>query len=121
MKIVNDAPSGEVRLGNVEASRDWGYAREYMEAAWLMLQQDKPDDYVIATGETHTVKEFVTWVAGVLDKPVRIIHDKDYDRPVDVPVLCGDASKAQRELGWKPVIKGRKLAEIMVEKHEQKN
>jgi len=121
MKIVNDAPSGEVRLGNVEASRDWGYAKEYMEAAWLMLQQDKPDDYVIATGETHTVKEFVTWVAGALDRPVRIIHDKDYDRPVDVPVLCGDASKAEKVLGWKPVIKGQKLAEIMVEKHEQKN
>jgi len=121
MKIENEAPSGEVRLGNVEASRDWGYAKEYMEAAWLMLQQDKPDDYVIATGETHTVKEFVTWVAGALDRPVRIIHDKDYDRPVDVPVLCGDASKAEKVLGWKPVIKGQKLAEIMVEKHEQKN
>lgn len=114
-KIVNEADKGEVHLGNVDASRDWGYAPEYMQMAWKMLQQDMPDDYVIATGETHTVKEFVEWVEKAAGYKIKIIHDKEYDRPVDVPVLCGDASKAERELGWKPTIKGEELAKIMYE------
>lgn len=115
-KIVNDAPSGEVHLGNVDASRDWGYAPEYMEAAWLMLQQTYPDDYVIATGETYTVREFVDWVSKAIGHEVKIIHDPEYDRPVDVPVLCGDATKARTFLGWKPTIKAEALAEEMVKK-----
>lgn len=121
MKIVQDAPQGRVHLGNTDASRDWGYAREYMEAAWLMLQQDKPDDYVVATGETHTVKEFVDWVAESLGKPVEIIHDKDYERPVDVPRLCGDATKAKEVLGWQPKVKGKDLAELMTKKYHEKD
>lgn len=114
-KIVNEADKGEVHLGNIDASRDWGYAPEYMEMAWKMLQQDNPEDYVIATGETHTVKEFVGWVEKVAGHKIKIIHDKEYDRPVDVPILCGDASKAEKELGWKPIIKGEVLAKIMYE------
>lgn len=118
-KIVNEAHKGEVNLGNVEAKRDWGYAPEYMYMAWKMLQQEKPDDYVIATGETHTVKEFVGWVSEAIGHEIKIIHNSDYDRPVDVPVLCGDASKAVKKLGWGATIKGKLLAQIMV--HEKNN
>lgn len=120
-KIVNEAGSGEVSLGNTDASRDWGYAPEYMEMAWKMLQQDKPDDYVIATEETHTVKDFVEWVSESIGHEVKIIHQSDYDRPVDVPVLKGDASKAKRELGWKPKVKAKELADIMVKAQYEKN
>jgi GDP-D-mannose dehydratase len=115
-KIVNEAVNGEVTLGNVEASRDWGYAPEYCEAMWLMLQQDKPDDFVIATGETHTVKEFVEWVGEAYGLKIKIIHDESYDRPKDVPVLCGDSSKARKAFGWNPRVHARELAEIMVKK-----
>lgn len=115
-KICLNAPSGEVKLGNTDASRDWGWAPEYVEAAWRMLQQPTPDDYVIATGETHTVKEFVDWVSESLGHEVKVIHDTSYDRPTDVPVLCGDASKAERVLGWKPTVTGKKLVEKMLEK-----
>lgn len=117
-KIVNEAPKGEIHLGNTDASRDWGYAPEYMEMAWKMLQQDTPDDYVVATGETHTVKEFVGWVGEIMGQEIKIIHDKEYERPTDVPRLCGDASKAKEKLGWEPKVKGKQLAEIMVN-HEK--
>jgi GDPmannose 4,6-dehydratase len=113
-KILNEAPKGEVRLGNTDAKRDWGYAPEYVEAMWLMLQQDKPDDYVIATGETHSVKEFVDWASEAVGHKIKIIHDKGYERPVDVPVLCGDASKAKRELGWEAKTKGKDLVTKMI-------
>lgn len=109
-KIVNDARTGVVRLGNVNASRDWGLAKEYMTMAWKMLQQKGPDDYVIATGETHTVKEFVSWVEQIIGTKVKIIHDKEYDRPKDVHVLRGNSEKARKKLGWKPKIKGKLLA-----------
>lgn len=112
-KIVNCADSGEVRLGNTDASRDWGFSPEYCEAMWLILQQDKPDDFVISTGETHTIKEFVGYVEKSSGKKIKIIHDKIYDRPTDVPVLCGDSSKALRVLGWKPIVKAEELADIM--------
>lgn len=115
-KICNDAPSGEVRLGNVEAQRDWGWAPEFVEQAWLMLQQEKPEDYVVATGETHSVEEFVDWVSQYLGKGVKIIHDPDYDRPVDVPVLKGDATKAKLKLGWEPKVRGKLLVRKMHEK-----
>ncbi len=112
-KIVNEAKTGTVHLGNTDSSRDWGYAPEYMEMAWKMLQADKPDDYVIATGETHTVKEFVEWVEEATETKLNVLIDPNYVRPVDVPTLCGDSSKAKRELGWEPKVKGKELAKIM--------
>jgi len=104
-------------LGNLEARRDWGYALEYVEAMWLMLQQTKPDDYVIATGETHSVKEFTSEVFGLLDLDYRkyLEIDPRYFRPAEVDLLQGDASKAKRELGWKPKVKFKELVHIMVE------
>jgi GDPmannose 4,6-dehydratase len=104
-------------LGNLDAKRDWGFAGDYVEAMWLMLQQDSPDDYVIATGETHTVKEFLYEVfnaAGLdVDKYVEI--DPRLFRLHEVPLLLGDPSKADRQLGWKPKITFKKLAKMMYE------
>lgn len=119
-KIVNEAKNGEVHLGNIEASRDWGYAKEYVEAMWLMLQQEGPDDFVIATGETATVQEFVDWTSRAYDHEIKIIQDKDYVRPTDVPVLCGNASKAKDILGWEAKIKGEELAKLMVKEQYEK-
>lgn len=112
-KIVN-AAGGEVQLGNLDASRDWGWSPEYMEMAWLMLQQEKPEDFVIATGETHTVREFVEWVEQETGKPIKVLVNENYIRPHDVPYLCGDASKAKEKLGWVPKIKGRELVQKML-------
>tara|TARA_R110000824_G_scaffold121208_15_gene277217 strand:+ start:1202 stop:2170 length:969 start_codon:yes stop_codon:yes gene_type:complete len=102
-------------LGNLDAKRDWGHAQDYVEAMWLMLQQDKPDDFVIATGETHTVKEFLHEVfqyAGLdVDKYVEI--SPRLFRPHEVPLLLGDASKAKEELNWEPKIKFKQLARVM--------
>ena len=102
-------------LGNLEAKRDWGFAGDYVEAMWLMLQQKYPDDYVISTGETHTVKEFleeVFTIAGLdVDKHVKI--DERLFRPHEVPLLLGDSSKAKRVLGWQPKVTFKKLAKIM--------
>lgn len=111
-KIINEAPN--VHLGNIEAKRDWGYAPEYVEGMWQMLQQDKPDDYVLATGETHSVKEFIEWVEKETGQKINIIHNHDYDRPTDVPVLCGDASKAEKVLGWKAKVKCQELVKKMI-------
>ncbi len=113
-KIVNEAPTGRVELGNTEAKRDWGYAPEYMKMAWKMLQEEAPDDYVIATGETHSVKEFVQWVEEEVGHKIKIVDQPEYNRPVDVPILQGDATKARVQLGWEPKIKGKLLAKIMV-------
>jgi GDPmannose 4,6-dehydratase len=102
-------------LGNLDAKRDWGFAGDYVEAMWLMLQQETPDDYVIATGETHTVKEFLHCVfdhAG-LDVSKHVSIDSRLFRPHEVPLLLGDASKAKRELNWEPSIKFRELATMM--------
>lgn len=104
-------------LGNLDARRDWGYAPEYVEAMWLMLQQDKPDDYVIATGETHSVREFVEEafrLAG-LDWKKYVKIDSKYFRPTEVALLLGDASKARRKLGWKPKVKFTELVRGMLE------
>lgn len=109
-KICLDSEKGETHLGNLQASRDWGWSPQYVEGMWMMLQQDAPDDYVLATGETHTVKEFVEWVEEITGKSIKIIHDKEYERPTDVPVLCGDASKAKKILGWEATIKGKEIA-----------
>lgn len=104
-------------LGNLEAKRDWGYAPDYVEAMWLMLQQHEPDDYVIATGEMHSVREFVERVFDRLGldwrKYVRI--DPRYFRPTEVEALCGDATKARTKLGWRPKVTFEELIERMVE------
>ena len=106
-------------LGSLEPKRDWGFAGDYVEAMWLMLQQDKPDDYVIATGENHSVKEFVQEafkVAGIEDWEKYVISDSEkYTRPAEVDYLIGDASKAQKELGWKPKTSFKELVKMMVE------
>jgi len=104
-------------LGNLDAKRDWGYAGDYVVAMWKMLQKDKPDDYVIATGETHTVREFLDEVfthAGLsVDEHVEI--DKRLFRPHEVPLLLGDPAKAKAHLGWQPKIKFKELAKLMYE------
>lgn len=104
-------------LGNLEARRDWGYAPDYIEAMWLMLQQQKPGDYVIATGESHSVKEFVVTAFGLLDLNWRdhVEIDPRYLRPTEVDSLVGDFSKAKRELNWKPRVQFKELVRIMVE------
>ena len=104
-------------LGNLDAKRDWGYAKEYVEAMWLMLQQDKPDDYVIATGETHSVREFLAEAFGLvgLDWQKYVVHDARYERPTEVDLLIGDATKAQKQLGWKPKTTFKELVKLMVE------
>jgi len=104
-------------LGNLGAKRDWGFAGDYVKAMWLMLQQDKPDDYVIATGEAHSVKEFVEMAfsyAGLNWKKYVVI-DKTFYRPAEVHLLIGDYSKAKRKLGWQPKVKFKDLVKIMVE------
>jgi GDPmannose 4,6-dehydratase len=103
-------------LGNLDSKRDWGYAKDYVEAMWLMLQQDKADDFVISTSETHTVKEWVETTFKCLDldweKYVKI--DPQFLRPAEVDLLVGDSSKAEKVLGWKPKVNFAKLVEIMV-------
>lgn len=123
----------KITLGNVEAKRDWGFAPEYVEAMWLMMQQESPDDYVIATGETHSVREFVetafkvigvdlVWDGAPLPKAynkrtgqVLVETSEALYRPSDVPLLVGDFTKAKRTLGWTPKIKFERLVELMVE------
>jgi len=104
-------------LGNLEAERDWGYARDYVEMMWLMLQQDEPDDYVIATGETHSVREFCeqTFACLDLDWEKYVRYDKAYERPAEVDQLIGDASKAKEKLGWEPKVRFPELVRLMVE------
>ncbi len=104
-------------LGNLDAQRDWGYAKEYVEAMWLMLQQDQPDDYVIATGKTHAVKEFVAEAFSCLDLDWREFVDIDpkYYRPTEVECLLGDASKAKAKLGWKAKTQFKDLVRLMVD------
>ncbi|MFA5192409.1 MAG: GDP-mannose 4,6-dehydratase [Verrucomicrobiia bacterium] len=104
-------------LGNLDAKRDWGYAKEYIEAMWLMIQQDKPDDYVIATGETHSIREFCeeAFTHAGLDWQQYVEFDKRYLRPAEVDILVGDASKAKRVLGWEPRTKFKELVRLMVD------
>jgi GDPmannose 4,6-dehydratase len=105
-----------LRLGNMEAKRDWGYAPEFVEAMLLMLKQNKPGDYVIATGETHSVRELcdLAFKCVNLDYSDYVIMDTRYTRPVDVQGLCGDSSRAKRELGWEPRVKFKELVELML-------
>jgi GDPmannose 4,6-dehydratase len=104
-------------LGNIESKRDWGFAKDYVEAMWLMLQQDKPDDFVVATGQSHSVKEWVQASFECLgmdwEKYVKI--DQRFIRPAEVDLLIGDSSKAQKVLGWKPKVNFEQLVKIMVE------
>jgi GDPmannose 4,6-dehydratase len=104
-------------LGNLDAKRDWGYAKEYVEAMWLMMQQDKPDDYVIATNETHSVRDFLKLAfeyAG-LNWKKHVVIDPRYFRPAEVDLLIGDYRKAKRKLGWQPKTKFAELARLMVD------
>lgn len=107
----------ELRLGNLEAKRDWGYAREYVEAMWLMLQQEQPDDYVIATGETHSVREFVqeAFACAGLDWQDYVVVDPAFYRPAEVELLVGDPSKAREKLGWRPRTTFKELVRMMME------
>ena len=103
-------------LGNLDARRDWGYAKDYVRAMWLMLQQDQADDYVIATGETHSIREFLDVAFGLvkLDWQQYVEIDPRYFRPTEVDLLLGDATKAKNKLGWQPLITFKQLVEIMV-------
>lgn len=130
---IKNGGNESIKLGHLDSKRDWGYAKEYIESMWLMLQQDNPDDYVIATGETHTVREFVEeafklvgieirWMGGGIeekgiDKEGRILVEIDprYFRPSEVEMLVGDPSKAKEKMGWEPKIKFKELVKLMVE------
>jgi GDPmannose 4,6-dehydratase len=107
----------DLRLGNLDAKRDWGYAKDYVEAMWRILQQDQPGDYVVATGETHSVREFCeeAFACVGLDWKDFVRSDPKYLRPAEVDVLLGDASKARRELGWRPNVTFKGLVKLMVE------
>ena len=104
-------------MGNLDSRRDWGYAKEYVEAMWLMLQQPEPDDYVIATNETHTIRECLEVAFGRvgLDWQKYVEIDPRYYRPAEVELLIGDASKANRKMGWEPKTKFKDLIELMVD------
>ena len=107
----------ELRLGNLEAKRDWGFAGDYVRAMWLMLQQDEPRDYVVATGEEHSVREFVeiAFAHAGLDPWQHVVPDADFVRPAEVDHLVGDATRARAELGWQPTVSFRELVETMVD------
>jgi GDPmannose 4,6-dehydratase len=104
-------------LGNLDARRDWGYAPEYVEAVWRMLQADNPDHYVLATNETHTVQEFVekAFAHVDLDWKEYVRHDKRYERPAEVNLLIGNPAKAKKKLGWEPKVRFEELIQIMVD------
>jgi GDPmannose 4,6-dehydratase len=107
----------ELRLGNLDAKRDWGYARDYMEGAWRMLQADEPDDYVLATGETHSVREFLdeAFSYAGLEWGEYVKIDERYFRPSEVDLLLGDATKAKEKLGWEPAVRFAELVGMMVD------
>jgi GDPmannose 4,6-dehydratase len=115
--LIKSGLQDKLYLGNLDAKRDWGYAKEYVEAMWLMLQQNKADDYVIATGETHSVREFLDEAFGCvgLDWRQHVEIDPKYYRPAEVDLLVGDSSKAKRELGWEPKTTFKALARLMVD------
>ncbi len=109
--------ANEVRLGNLDSQRDWGYAGDYVRAMWLMLQQDNPEDYVVATGETHSVQEFLEEAFGYvnLDWHDYVVQDPRYMRPAEVDLLVGDATKANKKLGWQPTVSFQKLVRMMID------
>ncbi len=107
----------KLHLGNLEAKRDWGFAGEYVEMMWLMLQQEQPDDYVIATNETHSVREFCQEAFALLglDWEQYVMHDARYERPAEVDLLIGDPAKARKQLGWEPKVRFKELVKKMVD------
>ena len=114
---IKEGLQEKLYMGNLDARRDWGFAGDYVEAMWLMLQQDKPDDFVIATGQTNSVREFIDEVFSLLGlDPARYVEiDPRYFRPSEVDLLLGDASKARRILGWQPKVTFKQLARMMTE------
>ncbi len=115
--LIKLGRANEIRLGNLEARRDWGFAGDYVRAMWLMLQQDHPDDYVVSTGETHAVRELceVAFQHVGLDYRNHVVQDERFFRPAEVDLLVGDASKAGRVLGWEPQVDFRQLVQMMVD------
>ena len=109
--------ANELRLGNLDAKRDWGYAGDFVEAMWLMLQQEEPDDYVIATNETHSVREFAQLAFDHvgLNWEDHVVVDEQFYRPAEVQLLQGDFSKGKEKLKWQPEIKFEDLVKLMVE------
>jgi GDPmannose 4,6-dehydratase len=114
---IREGLQDKLYLGNLQARRDWGYAKDYVEAMWLMLQQDEPDDYVIATGETHSVEELAELAFAYVDRDWRdhVEIDPRYFRPTEVEVLCGNAAKAREKLGWTPSTTFEELVHLMME------
>jgi GDPmannose 4,6-dehydratase len=107
-----------ITLGNLDAKRDWGYAPDFVEAMWLMLQQDEPDDYVIATGKDYTIREFLNYAfqhVGITDWSDYVKQDDRFMRPAEVAVLCGDSTKAKDKLGWKPKTSFKDMISKMVD------
>jgi GDPmannose 4,6-dehydratase len=117
LAAIKKGKARELRLGNLDAKRDWGYARDYVEAMWLMLQQERPEDYVVATGESHSVREFLeeAFSYAGLDWREFVTVDPKYFRPAEVDVLLGDPSKARTALGWTPRVGFRALVRLMVD------
>jgi len=115
--MIKHGRAGELRLGNLDARRDWGFAGDYVKAMWLMLQQDEPGDYVVSTDETHTVREFVelAFARADLDWQKYVMVDERYMRPAEVDLLIGNSSKARKRLGWKQEVDFRSLVEMMVD------
>jgi GDPmannose 4,6-dehydratase len=113
----------ELRMGNLDARRDWGFARDYMDGAWMMLQGDEPDDYVLATGETHSVEEFLeeAFAYGGLDWHDYVTIDPRYFRPSEVDILIGDYSKAKEQLGWEPTVRFEELVRMMVDADRERS
>ena len=118
---IKEGLQEKLYLGNIEAKRDWGFAGDYVEAMWLMLQQDKPDDYVVATGKTYSVREFLDEVFGQLDLDWNdyVEIDPRYYRPTEVEILLGDPTKAKAQLGWEPKVDLKGLATMMIERDQQ--
>ncbi|MEM7313728.1 MAG: GDP-mannose 4,6-dehydratase, partial [Planctomycetota bacterium] len=114
---IKEGLQDKLHLGNMDAKRDWGFAKDYVEAMWLMLQQDEPEDFVIATGETHTVREFAQCVFDHLDLNYEdyVKIDPRYFRPAEVDLLLGDPAKAKEKLGWEPATTFKELAELMTD------
>ena len=119
VKSGRDPEFPKLRLGNLEAFRDWGYAGDYVEAMWMMLQQDSPQDYVICTGETHTIREFLDVAfkhVGIDDWSELVVQDPEFYRPAEVDLLKGDSTKAREELGWEPTCNFIQLVKKMVDR-----
>jgi GDPmannose 4,6-dehydratase len=114
---IKKGNTGKIHLGNLDAKRDWGYAKDYVEAMWLMLQQETPDDYVVATGETHSVREFLeeAFTYAGLDWKEHVVVDPKFFRPAEVDLLLGDPSKIRKKLGWEPRVTLKELVRLMVD------